>query len=127
MTEQRVRQDSEAMADRDMRRQERESLFLAAQLRIDGHDEPVAVKLRNISDFGIMAEGLMRVSRGDRLSVTLRNIGWVAGTVAWAAGDRCGIAFDHEVASHKVLYPVDDADLPESSGRKPELDGTPQG
>ena len=39
-----------------------------------------------ISSGGVMAEGNMRIQRGDAISLELRNIGWVDGNVAWVAG-----------------------------------------
>lgn len=101
------------MIDRqDNRRHGRDSLFLVAELRLDRDGAPYEVKLRNISDSGVMAEGTMRVSRGTRVYIDLRNIGIVGGQVAWAAGDRCGIAFDESIRSSLVQFPVTDVDLP---------------
>ena len=45
----------------------------------------------------MMAEGDVRVSRGALISIELRNIGWVEGSVAWIADNRFGIAFVHEI------------------------------
>lgn len=109
----------QAMIDRqDNRRHGRDSLFLVAELRLERDGPPYEVKLRNISDSGLMAEGAMRVSRGTRVYLDLRNVGTVAGHVAWAAGDRCGIAFDEAIQSSLVQFPVSDVDLPE--GNEPE-------
>lgn len=101
------------MRDQDNRKHERDSLFLVADLRLEEDGAPYSVKLRNISDSGVMAEGPMRISRGCTVWVELCNIGRVAGTVAWAAGNRCGIAFAEPVESEKVRFPVTDVDLPE--------------
>ena len=102
------------MIDRqDNRRHGRDSLFLVAELRLERDGPPYEVKLRNISDSGVMAEGSMRVSRGTRVYIDLHNIGMVAGHVAWAAGDRCGIAFDEPIRSSLVQFPVANVDLPE--------------
>ncbi|WP_144095774.1 PilZ domain-containing protein [Croceicoccus sediminis] len=101
------------MRDQDNRKHERDSLFLMAELRLERDGAPYAVKLRNISDSGLMAEGSMRVIRGSEVWVDLCNIGLVAGKVAWAAGDRCGIAFNQAVESAKVRFPVTDVDLPD--------------
>ena len=103
----------------DTRQYERDSLFLVAELRLERDGAPYTVKLRNISNSGVMAEGAMRVVRGSTVWVDLRNIGLVAGSIAWAAGDRCGIAFDRPVDAAKVGYPVDDVDLPETEAIRP--------
>lgn len=81
----------------DTRNISRDSLFLLAELRLEGANAPERVKVRNLSAGGMMAEGPMRVVRGARLAVKLRNIDWVEGSVAWVQDNRFGIAFDHEI------------------------------
>ncbi|ABC64917.1 PilZ domain-containing protein [Erythrobacter litoralis] len=81
----------------DTRNISRDSLFLMADLRPEGADEAVRVKVRNLSAGGMMAEGSLKVVRGARLSIKLRNIDWVDGSVAWVQDNRFGIAFDHQV------------------------------
>ena len=50
----------------------------------------------------MMAEGALRVVPGAPVSVSLRNIGWVDGAVAWVQDSRFGIAFRQEVdARHR--------------------------
>ena len=61
--------------------QMRYSLFLLAQLRVDGRDELHRVKVRNLSAGGMMAEGDVKVLRGALVEVELRNLGWIEGTV----------------------------------------------
>ncbi|WP_239806995.1 PilZ domain-containing protein [Croceicoccus hydrothermalis] len=92
------------------RRHERESLFLVTEVRLERDGAPYRVKLRNISDAGTLAEGAMRVTRGQAIWVTLPRIGWVAGQVAWSAGDRCGIAFDTEIDSSLVQFPIGESE-----------------
>lgn len=78
----------------DTRNITRDSLFLMAELRLEGAEAVERVKVRNLSAGGMMAEGPVRVMRGARLSVKLRNIEWVDGNVAWVQDNRFGIAFD---------------------------------
>lgn len=85
------------MSNVDTRQVNRDSLFLLAQLRVDGQDVTHRVKVRNLSAGGMMAEGEARVMRGSLVMVELRNIGWVEGSVAWKQGDRFGIAFVDEI------------------------------
>lgn len=85
------------MSNVDTRQVNRDSLFLLAQVRVDGHDVAHRVKVRNLSAGGMMAEGEVRVMRGSLVMVELRNIGWVEGSVAWKQGDRFGIAFVDEI------------------------------
>ncbi|AKM11518.1 hypothetical protein AB433_03815 [Croceicoccus naphthovorans] len=100
------------MREQDNRRHERDSLFLVADLRVERDGAPYSVKLRNVSDAGIMAEGPMRLTRGGTVWIDLPNIGEVAGTVAWTAGNRCGIAFDQEIDASEVRFPLADEDAP---------------
>lgn len=90
------------MSNIDTRQEHRGSLFLLAQLRVEGSADEHRVKLRNLSARGMMAEGPVRVSRGELVSVELRGIGWVEGSVAWKQDTRFGIAFVEEIDAAKV-------------------------
>ncbi len=81
----------------DTRNIARDSLFLLAAIRVDDGMDEHRVKVRNLSAGGMMAEGDLKVERGTRVEVDLRNIGWVRGTVAWVQDNRCGIAFVEEI------------------------------
>ena len=107
------------MKDVETRQVNRDSLFLLAQLRVDGRDEPVRVKVRNLSAGGMMAEGLVQVSRGQLVQVELRNIGWVEGSVAWKQDDRFGIAFMAEVDPKLARAPVSGAGMVPSAAHRP--------
>ncbi|MFB0612944.1 PilZ domain-containing protein [Aurantiacibacter poecillastricola] len=85
------------MSNVDTRQVDRDSLFLLAQLRVDGQDQMYRVKVRNLSAGGMMAEGEVGVMRGALVEVELRNIGWVEGTVAWRQDNRFGIAFVNDI------------------------------
>jgi hypothetical protein len=85
----------------------RDSLFLLANVQIEQKSERHRVRVRNLSDGGMMAEGAnVRVQRGHRVVVELRNIGEVMGSVAWVQDDRFGIAFDEEVDSQQARRPL---------------------
>ncbi|MBA4044507.1 MAG: pilus assembly protein PilZ [Erythrobacter sp.] len=90
----------------DTRSVARDSLFLLADIRIEQATEAHRVRVRNLSDGGMMGEGNLRVQRGNRLTIELRNIGAVAGTVAWVQDNRFGIAFDDEIDSQKARRPL---------------------
>ena len=83
----------------------RDSLFLLANVRVEQDSEQHRVRVRNLSDGGMMGEGSMPVARGNRVEVELRNIGTVMGSVAWVQDQRFGIAFDEEVDSHRARKP----------------------
>ncbi|HEX7753399.1 MAG TPA: PilZ domain-containing protein [Novosphingobium sp.] len=75
----------------------RDSLFVMADLRADGADQHYRIKVRNLSPAGMMGEGTVRVSRGDRVQVNIRNSGWAEGTIAWVQENRFGVAFHDEI------------------------------
>lgn len=91
----------------DTRNLDRDSLFLMGDLVIDGESEAVRSKIRNLSARGMMAEGAFDLERGARVSVTLRNIGKVKGSVAWVQGNRIGVAFEQEIDPKLAREPVE--------------------
>jgi len=95
-----------AMSNSETRHVDRDSLFLLAQLRLEGADEVYRVKVRNLSAGGMMADGDVLVQRGMLVHVDLRNIGWVEGTVAWRQENRFGIAFVDEIDPKRAREPV---------------------
>ncbi|GAA4045867.1 PilZ domain-containing protein [Parerythrobacter jejuensis] len=94
----------------DTRNISRDSMFLMAEVRLEGADSGDRIKVRNLSAGGMMAEGGAKVLRGSRLSVDLRNIGWVDGHVAWVQDNRFGIAFDNEVDPALARAPATNPD-----------------
>jgi hypothetical protein len=90
------------MGDSDNRQITRDSLFIMAELRLDGQDTEHRVKVRNLSSGGLMAESDLRVARGTVVWISLRNVGWIEGSVAWIQENRFGIAFRDEVDSRIV-------------------------
>ena len=94
------------MSNVDTRQVNRDSLFLLAQVRVDGRNEVSRVKVRNLSAGGMMAEGEAKVMRGTLVAVELRNLGWVEGSVAWKQDNRFGIAFVNEIDPTVVRAPV---------------------
>lgn len=95
------------MSNSDSRHIARESMFLMADLRLDGQEDLHRVKVRNLSNGGMMAEGHVRIANGTAINVNLRNIGWVDGTVAWVQDNRFGIAFKDPVDAKLAKVPVD--------------------
>lgn len=93
------------MSNVDTRQVNRDSLFLLAQVRVDGQEAVTRVKVRNLSAGGMMAEGDSKVVRGSLVAVELRNIGWVEGSVAWKQDNRFGIAFVDEIDPTVVRAP----------------------
>ncbi|MBL8656561.1 MAG: PilZ domain-containing protein [Altererythrobacter sp.] len=85
------------MSSVDTRNLERDSMFLMADLAIEGGEAIGRVKVRNLSAGGMMAEGDVPVSPGQRIEAELRNIGAISGTVAWVQGNKFGVAFAREI------------------------------
>ena len=75
----------------------RDSLFLLADLRLEGTQDDHRIKVRNLSAGGMMGEGQVRVHRGSLVNINIRNIGWIEGTVAWVQDTRFGVAFRDEI------------------------------
>lgn len=84
----------------------RDSLFLLASVRVEQDEELHRVRVRNLSDGGMMGEGSVKVQRGNRVVVELRNVGQVEGSVAWVQDHRFGIAFDAEIDSQAARAPA---------------------
>ena len=87
----------ETMDGSENRQIARDSLFVMADLRVADSDAEHRIKVRNLSAGGMMGEGAVRVARGDKVTVNIRNIGWVEGSVAWVQDDRFGVAFQEEI------------------------------
>src|SRR5687767_8052600 len=100
----------QTMSNVDTRQVNRDSLFLLAQVRVDGQPGVYRVKVRNLSAGGMMAEGEAKVMRGALVQVELRNIGWVDGSVAWKQDNRFGIAFVDEIDPRVVRAPAASTD-----------------
>ena len=87
------------MAGVETRSDSRDSLFLLANVKVEKEAEQHRVRVRNLSDGGMMGEGALAVRRGNRVEVELKNVGTIGGNVAWVQDQRFGIAFDEEIDS----------------------------
>ena len=120
----------EAISNVDTRQVGRDSLFLLAQVRVEGRTQAGRVKVRNLSAGGMMAEGEVQdeVVRGARVEVELRNLGWIAGSVAWVQGNRFGIAFVDEIDPRLARAPVPGSTVQyDSEGRRIGADDIERG
>lgn len=84
----------------------RDSLFLAAGLRLRGADAIEQVRVRNLSSGGMMAELPGPLEPGVLVDVNVRGVGWIKGRVAWWTSGRVGIAFDTEIDPLAARKPV---------------------
>ena len=87
----------------------RDSLFVLAELRLDGIEGEQKVRVRNLSSGGLMVDGAPPCARGQLAWINIRNIGWVEGTIAWVEGQRCGVAFREEIDPKIARAPVNAA------------------
>jgi PilZ domain len=79
------------------RRASRASLFLTANIAIEGLATPVTVRVRNLSEGGMMIDGHVKLVQNMPVIVDLRGIGKIEGRVAWTEAGRAGVAFAVEI------------------------------
>jgi hypothetical protein len=79
------------------RQAERDSLFLRATLHVQGIASPIDVRVRNLSNGGMMVDGNSLMMPGQAVKTELRGIGPVTGMIAWVEAGRAGVAFDDMV------------------------------
>ena len=94
------------LAEDEHLRAPRDSMFLLAALRFENQDGEHSVKIRNLSNTGLMAEGEVHVRPGSIVTINIRNIGWVGGIVAWTEDKRFGVMFDTEIDPRKARTAV---------------------
>lgn len=111
------------MSDSDNRHISRDSLFILAELRLQGERTTHKVKVRNLSGSGLMGEGDVPVTRGDAIEINLRHIGWVSGHVAWMQGTRFGMAFAQEIDDKPVRAPLSSDHDPNEQFRRKLMSG----
>lgn len=87
---------------------ERDSLFLLATIARPGQPESELkpLRVRNLSAIGLMADFLDVAEEGDKVIVTVRGVGAVAGKVAWVKRGRIGVTFDAEIDPKMARRPV---------------------
>jgi len=115
------------MGEGEHRQIARDSLFVLAELRLDGIAGEHKVRVRNLSSGGLMAEGDLSPARGQPVWVNVRNIGWCEGSVAWVEGNRFGIALREEIDPKVARAPLADGDHSARYTRPPLATSTPTG
>lgn len=88
----------------------RDSLFLTAHLRLAEEAGLREVRVRNLSEGGLMVELAKVVDVGTTVALDLRGIGEVTGKVAWCTAGRIGIALDALIDPKKARQPIDDGE-----------------
>jgi len=88
------------------RRASRASLFLTANIVIEGFAAPVTVRVRNLSEGGMMIDGHVKLVRDMPIIVDLRGIGLIEGRVAWTEAGRAGVAFAVQIDPKRARAPA---------------------
>ena len=81
----------------DTRNLKRDSLLMMADVRIEGRIDSVRMKVRNLSNSGIMLEGPLVATSGQRVIVSVKKLGDIGGVVAWTQSAKIGISFDEPI------------------------------
>lgn len=113
------------MGESGQRQIARDSLFVMADLRIDGVEGEQRIRVRNLSVGGMMAECPTPVQRGQLVWTNLRNVGWIEGSVAWVQDGRFGVAFREEIDPLVVRAPLASGETTPRYVRPPLLASNP--
>jgi hypothetical protein len=98
--------DQDDAVGRTPRARGRDSLFLMGRLCFAGDARTRDVRIRNLSEGGLMVEMERKVAIDTPLTLSLRGIGNVTGRVAWCAEGRIGIALDRPIDPKLARKPV---------------------
>jgi hypothetical protein len=92
-------EDDDAAADGARQRTDpRESMMLmATMVAASTPDEPIQLRVRNLSAGGLMGESVRKLAKGERVELELRGIGQVLGEIAWCGGGKVGVRFDRPI------------------------------
>lgn len=101
-----ARSDGEDVPSAKGRSSDRQSIFMQGYLQLAHMVAPQAVRIRNLSQGGMLAETPLPATVDECLTVYLPNIGPVTGRVAWTALNKFGVAFDNMVDPHQVRRKV---------------------
>ena len=88
------------------RKAARDSLFLTAEVRAEGANGLVNVRVRNLSPGGMMIDSSPVFHEGAKVTAHIRGIGDVTGHIAWIMEERAGVAFDAEIDPRQARKPV---------------------
>lgn len=84
----------------------RDSLFLMTQLTFVGEVAVRDVRVRNLSEGGLMVDCPVVREPGTAVTLNVRGIGVVSGKVAWCTEGRIGIALDRPIDPKKARKPI---------------------
>lgn len=101
-----IEQMGEPAGGESARSRKRDSLFMVAQMRLASMTAAVEVRVRNLSEGGLMVEYDRAVEPGAAVTLEMRGLGEVTGTVAWCTRGRLGIALDAPIDPKRARKPV---------------------
>jgi hypothetical protein len=89
-----TKDDQEDKVERNRRR---DSIFLGGAIWFGAGAERHSVRIRNISNTGMMVDFPQSRVKGSPVIAEIKNVGEVAGRVAWYHDGRMGVVFDDEI------------------------------
>lgn len=101
-----IEAETAAAAAESGRTRKRDSLFLTARLTLAGKPTAHDVRVRNLSEGGLMAEYDPIVEPDTTVTLEMRGLGEMTGRVAWCTRGRLGIAFDQPIDPSRARKPV---------------------
>jgi hypothetical protein len=84
----------------------RDSMMLMTVISAPDGRDIGKVRVRNLSSTGLMADCVQPLKAGDHVSLNLRGIGRVTGTVKWKRSDRIGVSFDSSIDPQQARKPA---------------------
>lgn len=106
------------MDDEELKRSaKRDSLFLLAELSALNGAPIAAIRVRNLSATGLMADCTAPLAANDRVTVALRGINPITATVTWVKGGRIGLEFETDIDPQAVRRPVGSSSA--AGGKRP--------
>lgn len=82
------------MADDEKRTASRHRLLLLAELQVEGEANFHQVKVRDLSESGMRAQGDLILARGTSVKVRFKQLGTISGEIAWSEDMMFGVRFD---------------------------------
>lgn len=82
------------MADDEKRTASRHHLLLLAELQVEGEANFHQVKVRDLSESGMRAQGDLILARGTSVKVRFKQLGTISGEIAWSEDMMFGVRFD---------------------------------
>lgn len=82
------------MGDDEKRTASRHRLLLLAELQVEGEADFHPVKVRDLSESGMRAQGGFVLARGASVKVRFKQLGTISGKIAWSEDTMFGVRFD---------------------------------